>query len=181
METEQLIINTQKPLKPNHSIILVFDPSFDANYGLEPAIAQIYSVVKQNAYRKEDMHLFFGILERLNWHVLENARVFGWPELNLHPIQKREETDEHRVAEFFGHLIVTNPLKVLVFRDNTVSDIGHLLIDQCIAAQIPVTSYNSLGFIEPVNKVTMTKDQKQYFRDSEVVRPLGIGKEGHAP
>ena len=175
------IIDLSKPVKPKSSIIMVFDPSFDNDYGLEFAIGQIYSVIKNNASKKEETHLFFGIQERLNWHVVENAKTFGWPPDNLHPIQKRKETDLHRVAEFLGHLVSTEPRKVLIFRDNMVSDIAHILIDKCVAAQIPVTSYNSLGFVEPVNKVNVSKVQKEYYRDSGIERPLGIGKEAYAP
>ena len=47
------------------SQILIFDPSFDDNYGLEFACGMIYGVIKNNIKRSKDLHLFFGISEHL--------------------------------------------------------------------------------------------------------------------
>ena len=66
------------------------------------------------------------------------------------------------VTKFLGELIYTHPEKVIVFRDNNVSDIGHILIDKCLAQNIPVISYNSLGHITPVNSANTDNPQKYY-------------------
>ena len=66
------------------------------------------------------------------------------------------------VTKFFGELIYTHPEKVIVFRDNNISDIGHILIDKCLAQNIPVISYNSLGHITPVNSANTDNPQKYY-------------------
>ena len=157
------------------SQILIFDPSFDDNYGLEFACGMIYGVIKNNIKRSKDLHLFFGISERLNWHVMQDAKTFRWPMETLHPIQipsrpdfpdkfKDEFKDNaiKTVTKFLGELIYTHPEKVIVFRDNNVSDIGHILIDKCLAQNIPVISYNSLGHITPVNSANTDNPQKYY-------------------
>ena len=66
------------------------------------------------------------------------------------------------VTKLLGDLIYTHPEKVIVFRDNNVSDIGHILIDKCLAQNIPVVSYNSLGNITPVNNINTDNPQKYY-------------------
>ena len=153
------------------SQILVFDPSFDEDYGLEFAYGALYGIIKNNIKRSEELHLFFGISERLNWHVMENAKTFRWPMKTLHPIQipdrpdiptKYKDEAIGMVTRYLGELIYTHPEKVIVFRDNNVSDIGHILIDKCLAQNIPVVSYNSLGHITPVNTANTDKPQKYY-------------------
>ena len=59
------------------SQILIFDPSFDENYGLEFAYGTLYGIIKNNIKRAKELHLFFGISERLNWHVMENAKTYS--------------------------------------------------------------------------------------------------------
>ena len=153
------------------SQILIFDPSFDENYGLEFAYGTLYGIIKNNIKRAKELHLFFGISERFNWHVMENAKTFRWPMETLHPIQILSRPDIPTrykdnaigiVTKFFGELIYTHPEKVIVFRDNNVSDIGHILIDKCLAQNIPVISYNSLGNITPVNSANTDNPQKYY-------------------
>lgn len=153
------------------SQIIIFDPSFDEDYGFEFAHGQIYGIIKNNIKRSKDLHLFFGISERLNWHVMENAKTFRWPMETLHPIQipnrpdipaKYKDNAIGLVTKFLGELIYTHPEKVIVFRDNNVSDIGHILIDKCLAQNIPVVSYNSLGNITPVNNINTDNPQKYY-------------------
>ena len=145
-----------------HPIIIISAPSFNTSSGLQLAMDKIFETVRDNSNRQ----FIFGIVERLDWHVFNYAKEYKVPLANLRNIRFKPDTDKRFISRAIGDLIHTEPYKVIVFRDNNVSDIAGELVDRCIAAGLTVVDIDSYGNTKFLNSETKRERANYYYREN---------------
>ena len=141
-------------------ILFIFDESFEEDRGLEVVMNVVYDVISHN----RDGCFVYGMKDRYDWHVENYANIFGVPSERLVHFTY-DSKDRYTISRKYATLLKYCPSKLYIFRDNVKSGYTSDLVNKCIEAGIPVTSYNSDWQIETITQTSRMNKGTKYFKE----------------
>lgn len=146
----------------------------DLSYNFTMGIADVQSECKREVELHKDSFFICGPHPRLINQVVQYANIHRIPNHKIIKLNFPDDMDETVLRQILANLYRTNPIKLIVFRDNKSGDVTGDLVDHCLGIGVKSIEIDSQGNKRNLTNAEFPREAEMYYRRNPNDRAVAV-------